>query len=120
MRSDSAHHHIAHNILILIPLQLTADELALFKFSTALGDWLEPHHDYIRPPPSAVMSEVARLAEQKTGQQPKGFPAPENGSANVKKDEDPPAIQDPSEVVTGFFNSTYLPTYWARLSLTIL
>ncbi|KAI0345163.1 hypothetical protein BDW22DRAFT_1354055 [Trametopsis cervina] len=85
--------------------ELTADELALFKFSTALGDWLEPHHDYIRPPPSAVMSEVARLAEQKTGQQPKGFPAPENGSANVKKDEDPPAIQDPSEVVTGFFNT---------------
>ena len=82
----------------------------MFEFTYALGNWLEPHHDYIRPPPSQVISEVARLSELKSGQQPKGFPAPtpENGSnGQTKKDEEPPAVQEPSEVITKFFTSRF-------------
>ncbi|KAI0689790.1 N-acetyltransferase B complex non catalytic subunit-domain-containing protein [Cytidiella melzeri] len=87
--------------------ELTSDEVRLFEFTTALGDWLEPHHDHIRPPPSTVMSEVARLSELKTGQQLKGFPAPtpENGqNGEAKKDEEPPAVREPSGAVTQFFS----------------
>ncbi|KAI0810968.1 N-acetyltransferase B complex non catalytic subunit-domain-containing protein [Irpex lacteus] len=88
--------------------ELTSDEVALFEFAHALGNWLEPHHNYVRPPPSQVMSEVARLSELKGGPQLKGIlpPTPENGSnGQTKKDEEAPAVQEPSETITKFFNS---------------
>jgi N-terminal acetyltransferase B complex non-catalytic subunit len=98
---------------------LTSDEEKLFEFATVLGDWLEPHHNHIRPPPSAVMSEVARLTEQKTGQQLKGFSAPEiETNGHVKKDEEPPAVQEPSEIITRFFSSTFLSALFAYSSIS--
>ena len=95
-------------------LQLTDDELGLFEFASALGDWLEPHHDHIRPPPAAVMSEVARLAEQKAGQQPRGLQTviPLNGddstNGHARKDQEPPLIKEPSFQITKFFDGTLL------------
>ncbi len=56
------------------------------------------------------MSEVARLSELKGGPQLKGIlpPTPENGSnGQTKKDEEAPAVQEPSETITKFFNSEF-------------
>lgn len=91
-------------------VQLIPSELALYEYTTALGDWLEPHHDYVRPPPAAVMSEVSRLAEQKAGQQPKGLPPPLNGDLNehAKKDEEQPVIKEPSEGIVKFYTGELL------------
>ncbi|GJE87141.1 N-acetyltransferase B complex non catalytic subunit-domain-containing protein [Phanerochaete sordida] len=85
--------------------ELTRDEQALLEFSTALSEWLGPHHDYIRPPPSAVLAEAARQTELKLGHQPKGLTLPENGAnGDVKKDCDPPVVQDPPEIALQFFD----------------
>ena len=60
------------------------------------------------------MSEVARLAEQKAGQQPKGLPTPTppngEGSSNghAKKDVEQPPVEAPSESITKFFDSKFV------------
>ncbi|KAK7020551.1 N-alpha-acetyltransferase 25, NatB auxiliary subunit [Favolaschia claudopus] len=90
--------------------ELTPDELAFYDYAAALADWLEPYHDYARPPPSVVLAEAAKLAEQKTGQPLKGVEAPpKNGNGTaivaVKKDEEPPSITDAPELVVRFFDN---------------
>ncbi|KAF9535277.1 actin cytoskeleton organization protein [Crepidotus variabilis] len=84
--------------------ELTADEKKLFEYATCLADWLEPYHDYTRPPPAVVLAEAARQTELKTGHPLKGIDtSPLNGLNGHKKDEEPPAIQDPPELLTTFF-----------------
>ncbi|KAJ7219345.1 actin cytoskeleton organization protein [Mycena pura] len=89
--------------------ELTADERALLEYCDALADWLEPYHDYARPPPAIVLAEAAKLAEAKTGHPWKGVEIPPkngNGSANgsAKKDEEAPSVADPPETVVRFFD----------------
>ncbi|EKM55336.1 uncharacterized protein PHACADRAFT_143536 [Phanerochaete carnosa HHB-10118-sp] len=85
--------------------ELTQDERKLLDFATALSEWLGPHHDYIRPPPSVVLAEAARQTELKLGHQPKGLTLPENGSnGDAKKDYEPPVVQDPPEIALNFFD----------------
>jgi len=68
-----------------------------------LSNWLEPYHDFTRPPPAVVLAEAARQTELKTGHPLKGIEIPPNG--HHKKDEEPPAIQEPPELVKEFFTS---------------
>ncbi|KIP09553.1 hypothetical protein PHLGIDRAFT_102803 [Phlebiopsis gigantea 11061_1 CR5-6] len=85
--------------------ELTPEETALLEFSTAVAEWLGPHHDYIRPPPAAVLAEAARQTELKIGHQPKGMTLPEGSSnGDARKDIDPPVVQDPPEIVLTFFD----------------
>jgi len=82
---------------------LTPEEARLVGFATVLADWLEPYHDYARPPPSVVLAEAAKQTELKTGHPLKGIEIPpSSGAANGhhKKDEEPPVIQDaPTDLV---------------------
>lgn len=79
------------------------------EYATSLADWLEPYHDYTRPPPSVVLAEAAKQAELKTGQPLKGVnitPANgTNGNGHVKKDQEPPAVKESPELVPQFFDS---------------
>ncbi|CAK5277392.1 unnamed protein product [Mycena citricolor] len=88
---------------------LTRDELAFVKYADALANWLEPYHDFARPPPSVVLAEAAKVAEAKTGHPLRGVEIPPksaNGSANgLKKDEEPPAIVEPPQAVVEFFDA---------------
>lgn len=86
-------------------LELTDEEKKLVEFAKALADWLEPYHNYARPPPAVVLAEAAKQTELKTGHPLKGIEIPPtngNGSHH-KKDEKPPAVVDPSEVVAKYF-----------------
>ena len=81
--------------------QLTPDEAKLAKYANSLAD-------YTRPPPSVVLAEAAKQAELKTGHPLKGIEIPPtNSNGNYKKDEEPPAIQEPPEIVTKFFSSEH-------------
>lgn len=86
------------------------------NYATALADWLEPYHDHARPPPSVVLAEAAKLAEQKTGHPLKGVEIPPkngNGNANgsAKKDEEAPPITEAPELVVRFFDGTNASKY---------
>jgi len=89
-------------------LQLTSDELAFANYANALANWLEPYHNYARPPPAVVLAEAAKQTELKTGHPLKGVDltaingSPMNG--NGKKDEEPPAVTEPSVLVLNFFD----------------
>ena len=87
--------------------QLTTDEAKFVEYATSLANWLECYHDYTRPPPSVVLAEAAKLAELKTGHPLKGVEIPPTNfsNGNHKKEEEPPAIQEPPEIVTNFFES---------------
>ncbi|KAK7467226.1 mitochondrial distribution and morphology [Stygiomarasmius scandens] len=88
-------------------VELTPDERALVQFADALAEWLEPFHDYARPPPDVVLAEAAKLTQQKTGLPLKGVEIPpQNGNSNGhKKDEEAPAITEPPEIVLKFFDA---------------
>lgn len=84
--------------------------MTFVDFTIALADWLEPYHDYSRPPPAVVLAEAAKQTELKTGHPLKGVEIPAiNGSSNgsCKKDDEPPAIIDPPELVSKYFDSAY-------------
>ncbi|KAF8636586.1 hypothetical protein AX17_003397 [Amanita inopinata Kibby_2008] len=88
--------------------ELTTDERLLVNYAHALADWLEPYHDYTRPPPDVVLAEAAKQTELKTGHPLKGLEIPPvNGPSNghSKKHEEPPAIQDPPEIVVTHFKT---------------
>lgn len=86
--------------------QLTYDETKLVEYARALADWLEPYHNYARPPPSVVLAEAAKQTELKTGHPLKGIEIPTTNATNghAKKDEEPPTIQEPPEVVLNYFD----------------
>ena len=79
------------------------------QFVDALTEWLGPWHDFLRPPPSAVLAEAARITEQKTGgHQIKSLAPPPgtNGNANghAKKDEEAPPVTEAPELAFTFFD----------------
>jgi N-terminal acetyltransferase B complex non-catalytic subunit len=70
-----------------------------------LADWLEPYHDYSRPPPAVVLAEAAKQTELKTGHPLKGVELHHpNGTNGHKKDESPPTIQEPPVLVVKYFD----------------
>ncbi|KAF5377028.1 hypothetical protein D9757_007708 [Collybiopsis confluens] len=84
--------------------ELTTDELSLVSYADALAAWLEPFHDYVRPPASVVLAEAAKQTELKTGMPLRGVDTtPPNGS--VKKEEDTPPITDAPEALQKFFEN---------------
>ncbi|KAJ3999153.1 actin cytoskeleton organization protein [Lentinula boryana] len=85
--------------------ELTRDELSLISYIDSLAEWLEPFHDYVRPPASVVLADVAKNTELKTGLPLRGvdIPPPQNGHG--KKEEETPPITDVPEVVAGFFKN---------------
>ncbi|KIJ69304.1 hypothetical protein HYDPIDRAFT_105904 [Hydnomerulius pinastri MD-312] len=87
--------------------ELTSDELQLLEWATALGDWLEPHHNHVRPPPEVVLAEASRQTELKTGLPLRGVDLKAlTGDANGhKKDEEAPPVKEAPELVTKFFEN---------------
>ncbi|KAF9227685.1 hypothetical protein BS17DRAFT_774157 [Gyrodon lividus] len=88
--------------------ELTSEELQLIGWATAVGDWLEPHHNHIRPSPAVVLAEASRQTELKTGLPLRGVDLKAfNGDANghSKKDEETPPIKDAPELLTKFFEN---------------
>lgn len=93
---------------LLIFIKLTSDELSFVEYASALADWLEPYHDYTRPPPSVVLAEAAKQTELKTGQPLKGVDmlALNGAHGNGKKDEEAPTVKEPPEIAVKFFDCT--------------
>ncbi|KAN0077095.1 N-acetyltransferase B complex (NatB) non catalytic subunit domain containing protein [Tylopilus felleus] len=88
--------------------ELTSEETQLLDWATALGDWLEPHHNYVRPPPAVVLAEASRQTELKTGFPLRGVDLQaHNGDANghTKKDEEAPPIKDVPSLLITFFDT---------------
>ncbi|KAG5727952.1 N-alpha-acetyltransferase 25, NatB auxiliary subunit [Termitomyces sp. T112] len=87
--------------------ELTQDERLFVQFARALAEWLEPYHDYTRPPPSLVLAEAAKQTELKTGYPLKGVDLAvlDRSSSPLKKDEEPPAVVEPPEQVSRFFET---------------
>lgn len=75
-----------------------------------IADWLEPHHNFVRPPPAIVLAEAAKQTELRTGHPLKGIDIPQitNGASN-KKDEDAPPITDAPPEIGEFFSSKLCP-----------
>ena len=76
----------------------------MIGFATALADWLEPYHDYARPPPAVVLAEAAKQNELKTGHPLKGIQLPPtNGANGQQKKEEPPAVTEPPVILSKYF-----------------
>lgn len=88
--------------------ELTSEEHQLMEWVTALGDWLEPYHNFTRPPPHVVLAEAAKQTELKTGLPLRGVDLKAlNGNGNSKKVEEAPPIKQVPEVVVKFFEDMY-------------
>ncbi|KAI6005647.1 N-acetyltransferase B complex non catalytic subunit-domain-containing protein [Pisolithus albus] len=88
--------------------ELTSEERQLMDWATALGDWLEPHHNYTRPPPHVVLAEAAKQTELKTGLPLRGIDSRTlNGNGNSKKDEEAPPLKPVPELVVKFFEDMH-------------
>jgi N-terminal acetyltransferase B complex non-catalytic subunit len=98
---------LTESLKIQNAVQLTPDEAKFVEYANNLANWLECYHDYTRPPPSVVLAEAAKQTELKTGHPLKGIEIPPTNSSNGfhKKEEEPPTIQEPPELVTKFFSS---------------
>ena len=79
----------------------------MHEFGHALSAWLRPYHNYARPPASVVLADAAKQAALRGGQPLKGVEIPTNGSTpeHVKKDDEPPAVKEPPEIIIKFFDS---------------
>lgn len=86
---------------------MTFDETQLFDWATALGDWLEPHHNHVRPPPAVVLAEASKQTELKTGFPLRGVDQVHIGDANghPKKDEEAPPIKEAPGLLAAFFDT---------------
>jgi len=76
------------------------------RYADALTEWLEDHHDHVRPPAAVVLAEASRNSVLKTGHPLKGIdvdPAM-NGQHNAKKSEDAPPVRDPPAYLEEFFD----------------
>ena len=99
-------YHILIPVLFAKSDQLTYDETKLVEYARALADWLEPYHNYARPPPHVVLAEAVKQTELKTGHPLKGIEIHTTNATNghPKKDEEPPTIQEPPEMVLNYFD----------------
>lgn len=87
---------------------MTSEETQLFDWATALGDWLEPHHNHVRPPPAVVLAEASRQTELKTGFPLRGVDLQahnDDANGHPKKDEEAPAIKEAPHLLTMFFDA---------------
>jgi len=84
--------------------ELTADEQALLEYVAALSAWLEPHHNYLRPPPAVVLAEATKNSGTKTTRGADQV-AVTTGNGHAKKDEEAPPIKDAPELVLEFFKT---------------
>jgi len=85
--------------------ELTLDEVSFIDYITAVANWLEPYHNYIRPSPAAVLAEAAKHTGSKTLKAVE--PPPQNGPATngyAKKDEEAPPVKESPEIVSRFFD----------------
>lgn len=98
--------------------QLTEDEQLLVKCADSLVEWLEPYHNYTRPPPHVVLAEAAKQTELKTGHPLKGveiqqLSASSNGDG--KKNEEPPLVQDTPALIANYFKGLcHHPDSWSH------
>ncbi|CAL1704660.1 unnamed protein product [Somion occarium] len=86
---------------------LSEDEKLFYEYTLALSEWVGPYHDYVRPPPSALLAEAAKSNDLKPGHPLKSMAAAANGSAtngHSKKDEEPPAVKESPELIPKFFD----------------
>ena|ERR1700722_3875805 len=95
-------------------MQLTAPERAFVEYTTALADWLEPYHDYIRPPATAILADAVKQSETKGGSLLKKS----NGSLNAnelpnipvdetkKKEREVPVAKEAPLNLVDFFQGT--------------
>ncbi len=80
--------------------------MTYIHYADVLANWLEPHHDYVRPPPAVVLAEAAKQTELKTGHPLRGVEIPVlDGLANGhKKDEEAPPVTEAPAELTVFFD----------------
>jgi N-terminal acetyltransferase B complex non-catalytic subunit len=75
--------------------------LSFVNYANALANWLEPYHDYARPPPAVVLAEAAKQTELKTGYPLKGVDLSSldglSTNGNGKKDEELPTVIEPPQ-----------------------
>ncbi|KAH8101051.1 hypothetical protein DFH11DRAFT_1736646 [Phellopilus nigrolimitatus] len=76
--------------------EVTADELTLFDYVSALCDWLGSYHDHALPQPEAILVEGAPKAN--------GSPSPRT-NRQKRHAEEPPVVRDPPEGVPEVFDS---------------
>lgn len=124
-RSPKRDESVSYCIISISPLieifQLTPDEVLFINYINALADWLEPYHNYARPPPSVVLAEAAKQQpEIKNGHPLKGVDASHtNGNGHHKKEE-PPSVQDPPQLVVDHFNCELTIPFTNKVKLTLL
>jgi N-terminal acetyltransferase B complex non-catalytic subunit len=90
------------------------------EYTNALADWLEPYHDYIRPPAATVLAEAAKQTEKKLGHPVKGFEiSPPGANGLGKKDEEPPSVKEPPSLVCEFFEGEFQREIVAAQAFTL-
>lgn len=82
--------------------QLTWHERRFFEFTSAIAEWLEPLHNYVRPSPAIVLADAMKQNELKTGKPLRGIEIPVENGSNEQKE--PPQVSPPPEIVTTFFD----------------
>ncbi|KAK2466858.1 hypothetical protein APHAL10511_001116 [Amanita phalloides] len=105
------------------PDQLTADERSLLEYTLSMAEWLEPYHNYTRPPPHVVLAEAAKQTELKTGHPLKGIEVQAlNGSPNDngKKNEEPPSIREAPAIVANHFKDVKEKIFVAFDNMTVI
>jgi N-terminal acetyltransferase B complex non-catalytic subunit len=96
--------------------KLTGPERAFVDCATLLADWLEPYHDHVRPPPSAVLAEATKQGELKPGHPLKKADGPANGHAQStavevkEKEKELPVVVEPPAEIDQFFDCTSIRT----------
>jgi len=92
------------------------------NFADSMAEWLEPYHDYTRPPPHVVLAEASKQTELKTGHPLKGVeiqPLDGASNGNGRKNEEPPLIQDTPALVVNYFKDMRTRIFDAQDNLTI-
>ncbi|KAF8350644.1 actin cytoskeleton organization protein [Amanita rubescens] len=102
--------------------ELTEDERSLVDYADSMAEWLEPYHNYTRPPPHVVLAEASKQTELKTGHPLKGVeiqPLDGASNGNGRKNEEPPLIQDTPALVANYFKDMRTRIFEAQDNLTI-
>jgi N-terminal acetyltransferase B complex non-catalytic subunit len=92
-----------------LPPQLSPVEVGFYNYSSALADWLGPHHDFCRPPPAEVLAKANKITQQKTGHSLKGYDpvtaSNDTSNGDSKREEDAPVVKDAPAITFEFFDS---------------
>ena len=90
----------AHSIL----RQLTPDEKAFWRYTTALAEWLEPHHSSTRPPKIVPLADATRANTDTNGS---AHAAGNSTTPLTTEASASPTWQDPPELVSRYFDGIY-------------